>query len=145
MSWLLGGVLMAPAMASYTSNGTTPCERAEVIVVGEVTAVSAEYRQTDIGKLIYSTVSVQNDRALKGMPASEIQMEFLGGTVGDIGLSVANNPRVEVGEWYLWLLVGNEDGVYRMASAERTWGWNPLIRRVRARRWMKEVCVLLEG
>jgi len=72
---------------------------ASTIVKGEVVEVRSDWRDRRPGEgpiVTYVTVRVQE--TLKGGPATQMLLEFLGGTVGDLTLAVAEIPQFKVGD-----------------------------------------------
>lgn len=71
---------------------------AEVIVRGQVVNVVSTWRDSAADAPIVTKVTVHVEQILKGQPGSVLELEFLGGTVGDVGLLVSDMPQFTVGE-----------------------------------------------
>jgi hypothetical protein len=75
------------------------------IVVARVTDVRAQFASNQFGdQLIVSTAVLEVAETLKGAPASVLQMEFEGGTVGDLTLKVSDLPSLAPGERAVFFL-----------------------------------------
>jgi hypothetical protein len=100
---------------------------ASVILEGEVTAVRGDWN-SDRNR-IYTTVSIRVDQFHKGALASRVvDVRYLGGTVGDVTMSVSGQPTFEPNERVFVFLkpnfeqrdvpvVGNDAGKFRMATS----------------------------
>jgi hypothetical protein len=75
------------------------------IVVGRVTDVRAQFASNEFGdQLIVSTAQVEVAETLKGGSASVLDVEYEGGTVGDLTLKVSDLPSLEPGERAVFFL-----------------------------------------
>jgi hypothetical protein len=75
------------------------------IVVGRVIDVRAEFASNEYGdQLIVSTAQVEVDETLKGAAAQVVDVEYEGGTVGDLTLKVSDLPSLETGERAVFFL-----------------------------------------
>jgi hypothetical protein len=75
------------------------------IVVARVTDVRAQFASNEFGdQLIVSTAQVEVAETLKGAPASVLDIEYEGGTVGDLTLKVSDLPSLEPGERAVFFL-----------------------------------------
>jgi hypothetical protein len=75
------------------------------IVVARVTDVRAQFASNEFGdQLIISTAQVEVAETLKGAPATVIDVEYEGGTVGDLTLKVSDLPSLEPGERAVFFL-----------------------------------------
>jgi hypothetical protein len=72
--------------------------RAEVIISGEVMSRRCEWIGTGSERCIVTMVTVQVQGVYKGTPPVELELQFLGGTVGDTTLEVPGVPRFKIGE-----------------------------------------------
>ncbi len=72
--------------------------RAETIFLGEVVSRRSDWEAGPAGKSIITTVTFKVHRVLKGPPAVERQLTFLGGTIGTLEMSVAGVPQFRVGD-----------------------------------------------
>jgi hypothetical protein len=75
------------------------------IVVAQVTDVRAQFASNEFGdQLIVSTAQLEVAETLKGAPASVLDLEYEGGTVGDLTLKVSDLPSLEPGERAVFFL-----------------------------------------
>ena len=68
------------------------------IIRGEVTAVRSGWRDGSRDSPIVTTVSIRVTQTLKGEPRPDVELEFLGGSVGDRTLTVSDMPKFGVGD-----------------------------------------------
>lgn len=82
-------------------------DRSDAVVEGRVTAVRSEMAEYQGRPFVYTyvTVSVLDD--LKGLAGSEIELRFLGGTVGDFTMQVSGMPRFSAGDHAMFFVEGN--------------------------------------
>jgi len=93
----------------------TMVEEADVICLG--TVVALESRWDEAHGLIYSLATVEVGQILKGDEVSnKLVVRYLGGTVGDVGMSVPGAPTFQAGEDVLLFLAPEEDGSYSVAG-----------------------------
>ena len=90
----------APARATTIIAPTFPelVAEADTICRGRVTATVSRRADNATGPLIKTYVTFAIDRTLKGAPRTEIVLEFLGGTVGELELDVAGQPHFALGD-----------------------------------------------
>ena len=128
---LIGGFLLMSARGA--SSQPMPMEfpelvsGANVIVRGSVVDTHAEWISGSDGTGIVTLISFRVERALKGAVGSQIQLEFLGGTIGDTELTVSHVPIFEVGdravlfldttELFISPIVGSELGVFPIITS----------------------------
>jgi hypothetical protein len=95
-------VLSAPTMSATTVLPMTFDEvlaEATTVVRGEVVDVRSDWRDRQPGSgPIVTFVTVRVQQTLKGGPSTQMLLEFLGGTVGDRTLTVADMPEFRVGD-----------------------------------------------
>ena len=78
-----------------------------VIVRAEVLNVHSQWRDADEGSPIVTRVVLRVLQALKGAPGPQLELELLGGTVGDRTLTISDMPTFVVGEQaFLFLAPG---------------------------------------
>ncbi|MDP6581211.1 MAG: hypothetical protein QF681_11185 [Vicinamibacterales bacterium] len=97
---------------------------ANVVVRGYVADQQAEWIDSDQGRAIVTVVTFRVERTLKGTNRVQIPLEFLGGTIGDVGLRPSHVPTFEVGDRAVLFLdtterlispvVGSELGLFRI-------------------------------
>jgi hypothetical protein len=100
------------------------------IVVATVADVRAQFATNRFGdQLIVSTAVLEVTETLKGAPASTLEMEFEGGTVGDLTLKVSDLPSLAPGERAVFFLDagsgqalvphGRGRGILKISTGER--------------------------
>jgi len=96
----------------------------EIVVVGEVGDVMSFWSED--GTTIFTKAKVMVDQVVKGIHHTEVDIEYKGGEVGEIGLRVSDAPSLEKGEKVILFLktkkiekgvkvfniVGNAQGKY---------------------------------
>lgn len=96
----------------------------EIVVVGEVRDASSYWSED--GTTIFTKAKVMVDQVVKGIHHTEVDIEYKGGEVGEIGLKVSDAPSLEKGEKVILFLeakkvekgikvfniVGNAQGKY---------------------------------
>lgn len=70
--------------------------------------------------LIVTDVTFAGIRLLKGSAGREIILRFLGGTVGDEVLEVADWPRLDVGQAYLVFTKDNGRSIFPVVGGDQT-------------------------
>jgi hypothetical protein len=71
---------------------------ADVVFTGTVVRVEPFWERTSAGPAIVTRVTFRVDRGHKGRMNREINLEFLGGRIGDRELVVSGMPRFEIGQ-----------------------------------------------
>lgn len=71
---------------------------ANTIFVGEVMNVRSDWESTPTGRAIVTYVTFRVEDVWKGQVGAVTQLEFLGGTVGDVGLRVEGMPTFRMGQ-----------------------------------------------
>ena len=99
---LLGGLLVAASPASATTvqppDFPQLVSRAASVFRGEVVSLRSELVTRGPDRAIFTRVTFRVTEVIRGAPLpSEVTLEFLGGTVGDLTLEVAGMPRFEPG------------------------------------------------
>jgi hypothetical protein len=98
---MAGWMMVMVAARATTVVPTTFSEmvsRAEMIVTGEVLSRRCEWTGTGSERCIVTVVTVQVQRVHKGTPPARLELQFLGGTVGDATLEVPGVPQFKIGE-----------------------------------------------
>lgn len=81
------------------------------VVVATVTDVTAAWQTNEFGdQLIVSNVQLHIEESLKGGPARSLNMDLIGGTVGDITLEVSSLPQLARGERAVFFLEATPNG-----------------------------------
>lgn len=105
---LAGG---ATALAQPPATVTELARGAARVVVATVGDVTAGWQTNEFGdQLIVSNVTLHVEEALKGGPAQALNMDLIGGTVGDITLEVSSLPRLSRGERGVFFLNADRSG-----------------------------------
>jgi hypothetical protein len=73
-------------------------QNADVIFVGEVVGQRASWDMTRDGRSIVTSVQFNVVRVLKGNVGLVTQLDFLGGTIGDLTMDVSGVPRFQSGD-----------------------------------------------
>jgi len=100
---IIGSVLLA---ASFRLSAATVrpitfeelVSEAVIITRGEVIGVRAEWRDRGNDSPIVTRVTVRVEQTLKGDATPQLELEFLGGTIGNLTLEVSDSPQFKVGE-----------------------------------------------
>lgn len=71
---------------------------ASTIFVGEVMNIRSDWETTRGGRAIVTYVTFRVEDVWKGRLGAVTQLEFLGGTVGDVGLKVEGMPTFRLGQ-----------------------------------------------
>jgi hypothetical protein len=99
---LMAGAMMAMVAARATTVAPTTfseiVSRAEVIISGEVMSRRCEWIGTGSERCIVTMVTMQVKGVYKGAPPVQLELQFLGGTVGDTTLEVPGVPQFKIGE-----------------------------------------------
>lgn len=82
-------------------------DRAELIFTGQVLSQHSEWRVVDGRRSIVTLVSFGVERWHKGASPAVVTLQFLGGTVGEITLSVSEMPKFKTGERTVLFVEGN--------------------------------------
>jgi hypothetical protein len=84
---------------------STRAKGAGRIVVARVTDVRSQFASNEFGdQLIVSTAQLEVAETWKGAPSSVLDIEYEGGTVGDLTLKVSDLPSLEPGERAVFFL-----------------------------------------
>lgn len=112
-SWMFSSAVLAittHAAASVTVPVPLPdrVRGAERVVVAQVEDLHATYETNEYGdQLIVSHVRLRVEESLKGKPDASLEIDVVGGTVGDLTLEVSNLPRMNRGERAVFFLTTN--------------------------------------
>lgn len=86
-------------------------EEAQVICLGRVAAIESEWDEHR--GVIYSFATIKLQRIIKGDGTGDtLVVRYLGGKVGDVGMSVPGAPSFRTDEDVLLFLTAEEDGSY---------------------------------
>jgi hypothetical protein len=77
---------------------------AQAIIRCQVVDVRSEWRRRGEEAYIVTLVTVSVERTLKGRPSPQLLLEFLGGTIGDRTLTIAEMPQFKVDDRNILLL-----------------------------------------
>ena len=106
MRRLLPLTVLCTVVSTVTAGSTTVIpptfdtlvSRAGTIFVGEVMDVRGEWESTPEGRSIITLVTFRVSDVWKGTVGPVTQLEFLGGTIGDVSMVVAGMPRFTLGQ-----------------------------------------------
>ena len=108
---LLGWSLLTVEPASATSvlapDFDSMVNRSELIFSGRMIGQHCEWRQVEGRRIIVTIVSFDVLAAHKGQPGRTIDLQFLGGTIGDVSLDVSEMPKFKQGERAVLFVEGN--------------------------------------
>jgi hypothetical protein len=82
-------------------------DRADLVFVGKVAGSRSEWRSVGADQVIFTLVEFETQEVLKGNAGAKLTLQFLGGTVGNTTLEVADVPRFNVGDRVLLFVEGN--------------------------------------
>jgi len=82
-------------------------DRADLVFVGNVVSSRAEWRAIGTNQVIFTMVEFETQDVLKGNAERTVRLQFLGGTVGNVKLEVAEVPRFNSGDRVLLFVQGN--------------------------------------
>ena len=82
-------------------------DRAELVFVGKVVELKAEWQVAGTNQAIFTLVEFHTEEILKGTAAASIRLRFLGGMVGGVSLEVVAVPKFEAGDRVLLFVEGN--------------------------------------
>lgn len=89
----------------------TLVDRAELIFTGQVLGQRSEWKNIGGQKSIVTFVSFTVQRVHKGRAGSVVTLQFLGGSVGDVRLDVADMPAFKAGERVVLFVEGNGSAI----------------------------------
>src|ERR1043165_8613240 len=82
-------------------------DRADLVFVGKVISSRADWRTVGTNRVIFTRVEFENEETLKGKAGTSLTLEFLGGTVGEVTLRVADVPAFVARDRVLLFVEGN--------------------------------------
>jgi hypothetical protein len=82
-------------------------DRADIIFSGKVVSSRSEWRSVGANRVIFTLVEFETQEVLKGNADSKLTLQFLGGTLGNVTLEVAEVPRFNTGDRVLLFVEGN--------------------------------------
>ncbi len=92
----LAGLLRATSLIPMTFDNQV--EDAAEIFLARVDGIDSEWRESERGRVIFSTVTFAVLERYKGADKDVVKLEFLGGTIGDEKMVVEGIPTFRVGE-----------------------------------------------
>src|SRR5262249_29669950 len=98
LALVIGGALPLSAATVLPISFDQLVNEATAIVRGEVLNVRSEWRDRGDERVIVTLVTVRVVDTLKGSQQSRLDLEFIGGTVGDTTLEVSDSPKFVAGE-----------------------------------------------
>lgn len=112
-AWLWGlalaGLSLLPALATTVVPPSFDelVERADTVFEGRVTAIRSKWVGQGDARRIKTEYTFAVDEVLKGSAAATYTLEVLGGTVGDVTLTVGGSPDFAVGDRVLLFVTRN--------------------------------------
>ncbi len=100
---------LVPGSPVTTKNWITVAKAADYVVSGKVEDVHSYYGKTPFGTIIFSDITVVVDQVLKGDPLNYLTFTTMGGTVGELSLSVSSLYPIKTGMRFLFLTAQNQD------------------------------------
>jgi len=105
MAWLGLTIVNATSVVSPTFEEMV--DRADLVFVGRVVNSSAAWRSVGTNRVIFTQIEFEMKEVLKGRAGNSVTLQFLGGTVGEVTLEVADVPRFDAGDRVLLFVEGN--------------------------------------
>jgi|SRR5438094_3062109 len=105
VAWLFLTTARATSVIPPTFEEMT--DRADLVFVGNVVSSRAEWRAIGTNQVIFTMVEFETQDVLKGNAERTVRLQFLGGTVGNVKLEVAEVPRFNSGDRVLLFVQGN--------------------------------------
>jgi hypothetical protein len=85
--------------------------KAETIFVGQAVDRRCEWQWSPQGRSIVTLVTFKVERVLKGQSGPQMELEFLGGTIGDVALRVGGMPEFHTGDRDVLFVLANRKAV----------------------------------
>lgn len=108
-------IVLAMMLSLLDARAVSVAERtkgAEVVMVASVGAIRSAFATNSFGdQVIVSRASIQAREVLKGK-AELTEIEFEGGTVGDVTLTVSDMPELRAGDRAIFFLRRGKSGAY---------------------------------
>ncbi len=82
-------------------------DRADLVFIGKVAGSRSEWRSVGTDRVIFTLIEFETQEVLKGNADARLTLEFLGGTVGEVTLDVAEVPKFNAGDRVLLFVEGN--------------------------------------
>jgi hypothetical protein len=113
-------LLQAPRASSQPMPMQFPemVSAANLIVRGQVIEKRADWISSSDGTGIVTSIVLRVERSLKGDAGAQISLEFLGGTIGDVRLTLSHVPTFEVGDRAVFFLDTTELFVSPIVGSE---------------------------
>ena len=96
MAWL--GLTIVNATSVVPPTFEEMVDRADLVFVGRVVNSSAAWRSVGTNRVIFTQIEFEMKEVLKGRAGNSVTLQFLGGTVGEATLEVADVPRFDAGD-----------------------------------------------
>jgi len=105
-------LLVAAALPAFATTVVAPrfealVDGAELIFTGQALTQRSEWRNQNGQRVIVTLVTFGVEQIYKGRASHTVTLQFLGGTVGDVTLEVAEVPRFKNGERAVLFVAGN--------------------------------------
>ena len=105
---VLGVAAQAAAASGVPVSIPDRVRGSEQVVVATVSDLRASYETNEFGdQLIVSHVRLQVNERLKGQTGTTVDVDVLGGTIGDTTMDVSSEPRVNRGDRAVFFLERN--------------------------------------
>jgi hypothetical protein len=97
----------ARATSVLSPNFDALVDRADLIFTGQMVSQRSEWRSSNGQKSIVTLVSFAVEEVHKGKANSAVVLQFLGGSIGEVSLEVAEVPKFRPGERVVLFVEGN--------------------------------------
>src|SRR5262245_38617027 len=94
-TFMVMSLLGAHATSVVPPTFTELVANADLVFAGTVVGSHSEWRTVGSDRVIFTMTDFQTEEVLKGKASKVVTLQFLGGTVGDVTLSVSGMPRFE--------------------------------------------------
>jgi hypothetical protein len=113
---LIALFLSAPAFATTVTrlNMEQLVQRADLIVQGHVESVYSQWDEAR--RLVFTYISIRVDEPLKGEYRQSVLIRQVGGTVGNIQMSIAGVPQFKSGEMAIVFLKHQDDSTFQVVG-----------------------------
>lgn len=106
-AWVLAAAPSTLGTSVVAPSFETMVERADLIFSGQMIGQRCEWREIAGQRSIVTLVRFNVLAVHKGEPRNGVELQFLGGTVGDVSLDVAEIPKFKRGERVVLFVEGN--------------------------------------
>jgi hypothetical protein len=104
-TFALGAITLTASSPDLPASISDRVRGSEQVVVATISDLRATYESNEFGdRLIVSHAKLQVNERLKGNSAQTVDVDILGGTIGDITLDVSAEPHVNRGDRAVFFL-----------------------------------------